>query len=430
VTRRKQLALRLGLVGLAVAFWAAPAGAAQAATWCGTVAPADRTPQVGAGQSIHAVYAVASDLPDRSPQIAQQLVDDAEKMDVWWRREDPTRTLRFDLFGFPCGPQLDLTLVRVPQTSTVLRPVEGRFEQIVRAMFAAGLTSRYAKYLVYYDGPTDRLPNGFQVCGQGGELTNGSGVSMVYLGACAGVPSAPTAAHEIMHALGAVPPGAQHPCPDGDDAHVCDAVNDIMYPFATGSDLDPLALDVGRDDYYGHSGNWFDLQDSPWLVFLNSQMRLALQLTGKGVVKSDIPGVDCSAACTSDWNGGTKVALSPTPAQGQRFVGWSGACTGSGACTVDLTQAASVGALFAPATYALRVAKTGKGTVRGAQGAIACGTKCSSAVAPNVPVKLTATAAKGWRFRSWSGACRGTKPACVLPMGAPSAARAVFVKRR
>ena len=185
----------------------------------------------------------------------------------------------------------------------------------------------------------------------------------------------------------------------------------------SGNTLDPLALDVGRDDYYGHSGNWFDLQDSPWLVFLNSQMRLALQLTGKGVVRSDIPGVDCSAACTSDWNGGTKVALSPTPAEGQRFVRWSGACTGSGACTVDLTQAASVDALFAPATFALRVATTGKGTVRGAQGTISCGTRCRSAVASYVPVKLTATAAKGWRLRSWSGACRGTKPACILPMG-------------
>ena len=329
-----------------------------------TVAPADRTPQVGAGQSIHAIYAVASDLPDRSPEIAQQLVDDAEKMDLLVAREDPGRTLRFDLFGFPLRPAARHHDGAGPQTSTVLRPVEGRFERILRAMFTAGLSSPYVKYLVYYDGPTDRLPNGFQVCGQGGQLTNGSGVSMVYLGACAGVPSAPTAAHEILHALGAVPPGALH-AGRGDDAHVCDAVNDIMYPFASGNTLDPLALDVGRDDYYGHSGAGSTCRTRHGSS--SSTRRCgSLQLTGKGVVRSDIPGVDCSAACTSDWNGGTKVAL-PTPAEGQRFVRWSGACTGSGRCTVDLTQAASVDALFAPATFALRVARTGKGTVRGAR---------------------------------------------------------------
>lgn len=428
--RRIRFAVALGGALVALVLWAAPAGAAHAATWCGTVAPTDRSPQPSGGQSVHAVYAVPSDLPDRSPQVAQQLLDDAELIDAWWRREDPTRTLRFDNFPFPCGAQLDVTMVRVPQSSTELRPVNGRFERILGAMVGAGLTSRFVKYLVYYDGPTDPLPNGYQVCGQGGQLSSGSGVSMVFLGACAGVPTAPTAVHEILHGLGAVPLGAPHACPNGDVAHVCDTPNDIMYPFASGQTLDPLLLDAGHDDYYGHSGPWPDIQDSPWLVFLNSQVRLALELTGSGSVKSDIPGVDCAAACTSDWNGGTKVALSATPAQGQRFVRWTGACAGAGPCTVDLAQAASVGAVFAVATYPLRVAKTGLGTVRGAQGAIACGAKCVAPVRSNIATTLTATPAKGWRFKSWSGACRGTRPTCVLPMTGPSTARATFVKRR
>jgi Fe-S cluster biogenesis protein NfuA len=420
----------LGLVVLAVAFWALPAGAARAATWCGTVAPTDRTPQVGAGQSVHAVYVLPSDLPDRSAQVAQQLVDDAEQTDLWWRREDPTRTLRFDLFPFPCGPQLDITMVRVPLNSTALRPVNGRFERIVRAMTGAGLNSSFENYLVYYDGPSDPLPNGYQACGQGGQLSNGSGVSIVYLGACSGVPSAPTAVHELLHGLGAVPSGAPNACPNGDAAHVCDSVTDVMYPFASGSTLDELVLDAGHDDYYGHSGTWLDVQDSPWLVFLNSQVRLALELTGSGNVASDIPGVSCTASCTSDWNGGASVTLRATPAKGQRFVRWSGACTGSASCTIDLAQATTVSAFFARATYLLNVTKTGQGTVRGGRGVIACGGTCHSAVASFAPLTLTAVAAKGWRFRSWAGACRGTKPSCLLPMTAPATARAIFVKRR
>jgi Divergent InlB B-repeat domain len=412
-----------------VVLWAAPGGVAQAATWCGTVAPTDRSPQIPAGQSIHAVYAVASDLPDRSPQVAQQLLDDAERIDAWWRREDPSRTLRFDLFPYPCGAQLDITLVRVPQSSSALRPVSGRFENILNAMITAGLSSRFEKYLVYYDGPTDPLPNGFQVCGQGGQLPSGMGVSMVYMGACAGVPTAPTAVHEILHGLGAVPFGAPHACPDGDFAHVCDTESDIMYPFASGETLDPLLLDAGRDDYYGHSGAWTDIQDSPWLVFLNSQIRLALELTGTGSVRSDIPGLDCSAACSTDWNGGTKLALTATPARGQRFLHWTGACSGSGPCTVDLSQAASVGAVFATANFRLSVSKTGRGTVRGARGAIDCGSRCSTAITYNTATTLTARAAKGWRFRAWSGACRGTRPTCALPMTSASTARATFVRR-
>jgi Divergent InlB B-repeat domain len=430
VTRRSRTALKLGVALLAVGLWAAPGGVAQAATWCGTVAPTDRAPQLPAGQSVHAVYAVPSDLPDRSPQIAQQLLDDAERIDAWWRREDPSRTLRFDLFPFPCGAQLDVTIVRVPQSSSSLRPVNGRFESILGAMTAAGLTSRYEKYLVYYDGPTDPLPSGFQVCGQGGQLPGGLGVSMVYLGACQGVPTGPTAAHEILHGLGAVPIGAPHACPDGDTAHVCDTESDIMYPFASGEPLDALVLDAGRDDYYAHPGPWPDVQDSPWLVFLNSQIRLALELTGTGSVQSDIPGLDCSSACSTDWNTGTKLGLTATPAKGQRLLRWTGACSGSGLCAVDLSQAANVGAVFGPATFRLSVARTGRGTVRGARGAIDCGSKCAAAVRSYTATALTATAAKGWRFRSWSGACNGTRPTCALPMTAASAARATFVRRR
>jgi hypothetical protein len=430
VNRFALIAAKVAFVLLAIAFWAVPASPAAAAPWCGTVSTTDRLPQVPAGNAVHAIYAVPSDLADRSPQVAQQLVDDAERIDAWWRREDPSRTLRFDLFPYPCGAQLDVTILRLPESSAQLRPVEGRADAIVRAMLAARFDSRFQEYLVYYDGPTAPLPDGYEVCGQGGQLQNGSGIAIVYLSACAGVPSAPTAVHELLHGLGAVPDGALHPCPDGDSAHACDSESDIMYPFASGQPLDPLVLDVGRDDYYGHAGGWPDVQDSAWLVFLNAQVRLTVGVTGRGGVRSDVPGINCSTPCNSDWNGGTKVVLTAQPAQGQKFVEWTGACTGAGPCSLDLSQAASVGAVFAPGTYALRVRKTGQGTVRGARGAIACGSRCAAVVSSDTPATLTASPAKGWRFRSWSGACRGTRPTCVVRLTGPSSARATFVRRR
>ncbi len=59
----------------------------------------------------------------------------------------------------------------------------------------------------------------------------------------------------------------------------------------------------------------------------------------------------CDAACSST----TKtlyrtmtVSLTASPAAGSEFTGWSGACAGTGTCTVTMAQARSVTATFAP----------------------------------------------------------------------------------
>jgi len=69
----------------------------------------------------------------------------------------------------------------------------------------------------------------------------------VYLGACTDVPNASVAAHELLHALSALPDGAPHPCSLEDDGHPCDSQQDILYPFASGALPQGLVLDVGRD---------------------------------------------------------------------------------------------------------------------------------------------------------------------------------------
>jgi phospholipase C len=67
---------------------------------------------------------------------------------------------------------------------------------------------------------------------------------------------------------------------------------------------------------------------------------------GTGLVASAPTGIDCGSSCTANFKEGTTVTLSAAPANGFTFQGWSGACSGTGACTVNATGIANVTATF------------------------------------------------------------------------------------
>jgi hypothetical protein len=78
---------------------------------------------------------------------------------------------------------------------------------------------------------------------------------------------------------------------------------------------------------------------------------LTVQATGTGagtvVSKPQGTGVQCSATCSYEPPAGTLYKLVATPAAGSTFAGFSGACTGTGACKVRMDEARSVTATFA-----------------------------------------------------------------------------------
>ena len=84
-----------------------------------------------------------------------------------------------------------------------------------------------------------------------------------------------------------MPSAAPHICPDS--AHTCDNPDDLMYPYVNGT-LATAILDPGRDDWYGHSSPWFDVQDSPFLKHLQEQVHLTVGITGAGEVTSEPAG--------------------------------------------------------------------------------------------------------------------------------------------
>jgi len=69
--------------------------------------------------------------------------------------------------------------------------------------------------------------------------------------------------------------------------------------------------------------------------------------TGSGTVTSAPVGITCGTSCSANYNSGTAVTLTATPATGSTFSGWSGGgCSGTGSCTVTMSAATAVTATF------------------------------------------------------------------------------------
>ena len=76
---------------------------------------------------------------------------------------------------------------------------------------------------------------------------------------------------------------------------------------------------------------------------------------GLGTVTSDLVGISCGSVCSSNFPAGSTVTLTATPQSFSTFVGWTGACNGTGSCSVSVDQERSVTATFALTQVRLRV---------------------------------------------------------------------------
>jgi hypothetical protein len=151
--------------------------------------------------------------------------------------------------------------------------------------------------------------------------------------------------------------------------------------------------------------------------------------TGSGTVTSSPAGISCGSDCSEAYNSGTVVTLTQTAASGSSFAGWSGACTGTGACQVTMSAAKSATASFNlnPVTYTLTVAKagTGSGAITSSPSGISCGADCSESYNSGTVVTLSQAAASGSSFAGWSGACTGTGT-CQVTMDTAKTVTASF----
>lgn len=151
--------------------------------------------------------------------------------------------------------------------------------------------------------------------------------------------------------------------------------------------------------------------------------------SGSGTVTSSPAGIDCGSSCSASFDTGSGVTLSASPAAGWTFGGWSGDCSGGGACSLTIDAPKSVNATFnppPPADYPLAVGRNGDGTVTSSPAGINCADACAANFPTGSTVTLSAVPAPGTQFSSWGGDCSGTVPTCSLTMGGPKSVTATF----
>lgn len=165
---------------------------------------------------------------------------------------------------------------------------------------------------------------------------------------------------------------------------------------------------------------------------------LAVRFVGSGsaTVSSQPSGISCSWAngtasgnCTARFPVGTAVSLSIVPDQGTQFGGWGDGCSGTGGCTVTMTQDRAVSASIT-GNGSLEVQdlnSDGSGQVDGTPGSISClvsptglGGTCSEGYPNGTVITLRGTPlSASFTFGGWTGAgCSGTAPCAVTIAGA------------
>ncbi len=227
-------------------------------------------------------------------------------------------------------------------------------------------------------------------------------------------------------------------------------------PFAPGTIVSLAATTFGADEGWALQGWTGACTTIPSVSLGNFAMDPACQVTmnqSQGVTASFVPGrrltVDirepyygsvtystpnpCLATgaivyqCRTVLATNSVVTVTARPTDQARFVGWTGACTGTAlTCTVTMSAARDLGAAFEVAPR-LTVTKegTGSGSVTG--GGLSCGTRCTATTIVNSAVTLTATAAKGSKFVRWNAPCdRPVGTTCTLTMNQGRSPTAIF----
>ena len=150
-------------------------------------------------------------------------------------------------------------------------------------------------------------------------------------------------------------------------------------------------------------------------------LTVSLSPTGGGSVTSTDNFINCPGTCSHSYSNGTHVTLNATPGQGWSFGQWSGGCSGSGSCQLEMSGTQAVTANFTQSggSSELSVSISGNGVLISSDGYISCPGICSHSYSGSSSgssqVTLYPVPAQGWFFGNWGGACSGSG-SCTVEM--------------
>ncbi len=161
-----------------------------------------------------------------------------------------------------------------------------------------------------------------------------------------------------------------------------------------------------------------------------SQFTLTVDVAGSGSVSSSPAGISCGSDCSQQYNSGDTITLTAKADSGFIFSRWSGACTGSGGCSVTMSADQGVTATFDPVStesFTLSIQSSAGGTIMSSPSGIECGASCSAVFSGNTNINMFAQPEPGFKLERWTGECSGSR-ACDFSMTADKSVGATFVQ--
>ncbi|MBJ6801969.1 RCC1 domain-containing protein [Geomonas propionica] len=160
-----------------------------------------------------------------------------------------------------------------------------------------------------------------------------------------------------------------------------------------------------------------------------SRIAVAFAGPGKGTIESAPAGMSCDdAGCAGDFTTGSTITLTALANSSSYFTGWGGACSGTGSCTVPVSDGVQITANFSRKPLAINYTKlgTGAGDVSMEPGET-CAGSCGQYFESGTTVVLRAIPGLTARFDGWGGACSGTGT-CTVTVDSDKALTASFTE--
>ena len=184
---------------------------------------------------------------------------------------------------------------------------------------------------------------------------------------------------------------------------------------------------------YDTSGNESSPSQEVSKTLVATGSLLSVSIKGEGTVTSNPSGLSCSSGtCSGTFTSGAKVTLSAAPGSGQTFSGWSGPCSGTGSCILNLVSSATVSASFASNTptptrsLSVSLMGDGQGSISSSPAGLSCSNgTCSASFIQGTTITLTPTVQSGNVFKGWNGVCSGTSK-CALTLSSSQVVTATF----